>query len=234
MDCFVALLPCANALRLSQAMTIGRLTSLPAWPILHRRMRRREARAALTEQFLAQRSLGIGVLVAPSPNQFRHQHVDDILEISRRNRKRDVQAIDVGLVDPCFDRVGDLFRGADHDRPDAADADMLRDLAHGPDPVRIGAGDVVHRGAAGIVLDVANLLVEIVGREIDAGPAGHQRKRTLGADVADIVGIFGLGFSVSSPKNNREHAEHQDFRRVAAGFRGEFANAGDTRRDDLG
>jgi hypothetical protein len=48
---------------------------------------------------------------------------------------------------------------------------MLRDLAHGPDPIRIGAGDVVHRATAGIVLDMTNLLIEIVGREIDAGPA---------------------------------------------------------------
>ena len=40
------------------------------------------------------------------------------------------------------------------------DADMLGDLAHGPDPVGIGAGDIVHRGAAGIVLHVTDFLVE--------------------------------------------------------------------------
>ena len=73
-------------------------------------MRRREARAALAEQFLTQRSLGVGALVARAPNQFRYQQVDDILEISRRDRECDVQAIDIGLIDPCFNGIGDLFR----------------------------------------------------------------------------------------------------------------------------
>ena len=137
-------------------------------------MRRGEPRAARAEQFFAQRPLAIRALVTPAPDQFRHQHVGDILEIAGRNRERHVEAVDIGLVEPGLDLVGDLLGRADHDRADAADADMLGDLAHGPDPVRIGAGDVVHRGAAGVVLDVANLLVEIVGREIDAGPARHQ------------------------------------------------------------
>src|SRR6202041_3946542 len=109
----------------------------------------------------------IGLLVAAAANQFRYQQVDDILEIAGRNRKGDVEAVDIGLIDPGFDLVGDLFGRADHHRPDAADADMLGDLAHGPDPVRIGTGDVVHRGAAGLVLNVANFLVEVVAREID-------------------------------------------------------------------
>ncbi len=52
-------------------------------PILHRRMRRGEARAALAEQFFAQRSLRVSILVAPAPNQFGDQHIDDVFEISR-------------------------------------------------------------------------------------------------------------------------------------------------------
>ena len=111
---------------------------------------------------------------------------------------------------------------------------MLGDLAHGPDPVRIGAGDVVHRGAAGIVLDMADLLVEIVGGEIDAGPARHQGERALRADVPAIVGVFGLGLGFGAAENDGEHAEHQDFSGVAPGLGGEFANRGDARRDDLG
>ena len=97
------------------------------------------------EQFFAQRALGIRALVSSAAGQFRHQHVGDILEIAGRNGESDVEAVDVGRFEPGLDIVGDLFRRADHDRPGAADADMLDDLAHGPDPVRIGAGDVVHR-----------------------------------------------------------------------------------------
>src|SRR3984957_16195677 len=130
-----------------------------AMTILRGWVRGFEPGAALAEQLFAQGALLVGLLVAAAANQFRYQQVDDILEIPGRNRKGDVQAVDVGLIDPGFDLVGDPFRRADHHRPDAADADMLGALAPGPDPVRIGTGDVVHRGAAGVVLDVANFLV---------------------------------------------------------------------------
>src|SRR5258705_5228990 len=151
-------------------------------PILHGRMRGGETGAAEAEQLFAQRALSVGLLVTPAPGQLRHQHVGDILEIAGRNRKRDIQAVDVGLLEPGFDLVGDFFRRADHHRPDAADADMLGHFAHGPYPVRIGAGDIVHRGAAGVVLDLAHLQVELVGRKIDAGPARHEGKRAFWAD----------------------------------------------------
>src|SRR5229473_4112749 len=110
---------------------------------------------------------------------------------------------------------------------------MLGHLAYGPYAVRIGAGDVVHRGAAGVVLDVANLLVEIVGGEIDAGPARHQGQRALWTDMTAIVRIFGFGFRFGSPENDGEHAEHQDFGGVAAGFCGELTDGRDPWRDDF-
>ena len=75
------------------------------------------------------------------------------------------------------------------------------------------------RGAAGVVLDVANLLVEIVGGEIDAGPPRHQRQRALGIDVAAIVGVFRIRLGLGAAENDRHHAEHQDLGRVAADFR---------------
>src|SRR3954470_4104836 len=89
------------------------------------RMRGGEPRAVLAEQLLAQRSWPIGVLVPPPPHQFRHQHLGDVLEISGRNRKRDIEAIDPGLLEPGFDLVGHLLRRADHGRSDATDTDML-------------------------------------------------------------------------------------------------------------
>ena len=41
-----------------------------------------ETRAALAEQFFAQGSLLVGFLVTAAANQFRYQHVDDILEMA--------------------------------------------------------------------------------------------------------------------------------------------------------
>ena len=111
---------------------------------------------------------------------------------------------------------------------------MLGDFTHGPDPLRVGAGDVVHRGPARIVLNVTNLLVQIVGREIDAGPARHQCECALVVDMAAVVGEFRLCLGFRPPENNREHAEHQDFSRVAAHLGCEFTNGGNARRDNLG
>ena len=88
----------------------------------------RQPRASGTEQLLSQSTLRIRALVAPAPCQLRHQHVGDILEIAGRGGKRNVEAVDVGLLEPGLDIVGDLLGRTDHDRPGAADADMLDDL----------------------------------------------------------------------------------------------------------
>jgi hypothetical protein len=110
---------------------------------------------------------------------------------------------------------------------------MLDDFAHGPDPVRIGAGDVIERGAAGVVLDVADLLVEVVAGKIDTGPARHQRQRALGIDVLAIVGVFRLGLRLGAAEDDRHHAEHQDLGRVAADLLSQRADRRDPRPDDL-
>src|ERR1700753_3945715 len=167
----------SSGLRDHRATTAGPSTSLRGGygslllprphPIPRRRMRCPEPRPAVAEQFFTQRPLAICVLVTPAPNQLGHQHVGDVLEIAGRDRERHVQAIDVGLVNPRLDVVGDLLGRADHHGADAADPDMLDDLAYGPDPIRIGAGDVVHSGAAGVGLDVAQLLVEVGWGGID-------------------------------------------------------------------
>src|ERR1700728_469858 len=96
-----------------------------AMTILRGRVRGFEPGAALAEQFFAQGAFLVGLFVAAAADQFRDQQLDDVLEIAGRNRKGDVQAVDIGLIDPGFDLVGDLFGRADHHRPDAADADML-------------------------------------------------------------------------------------------------------------
>ena len=174
------------------------------------RMRCIESRPSGAEQFFAQRARLISCLVTPAPGQFRHQHVGDVFEIAGRNRKRHVQPVDVGLIEPCLDGVGGFFRRADHHRSDASNSNVLRDLTHGPDPIRIGAGDVVHRRASRVVFDMPHLLIEVVGREIDPGPAGHQGQRALGADMATVVLIFGFGLGVSAAKDHGEHREHQN------------------------
>ncbi|MEY9549383.1 hypothetical protein ABIF67_003448 [Bradyrhizobium japonicum] len=136
-------------------------------------MRRTEPCAAVAEQLLPQCALCVFRLVAAALGQLRYQHVGDILEIAGRDRKGDVEAVDVGLLEPILDLVSDAFGRADHDGAGAADADMLDDVTHGPDAVGVAAGDVVQCAATSIVLDVTHLLVELVAGEVDAGPSRH-------------------------------------------------------------
>src|SRR4029453_788075 len=149
------------SLRSSGLQTSFRRGSAWFHAITCRRMLLRQPGAPGTEQLLSQCTRRVSLLVSPALCQLRYQHVGDILEIAGRGGKRDVEAVDIGLLEPGLDIVGDLLGRADHDRAGAADADMLDDLAHGPDPVRIGARDVVERGASCIVLDMAHLLVEV-------------------------------------------------------------------------
>ena len=202
-------------------------------PITRRRMPLRQPRTPRAEQLLPQRPLRILALVPPAPGQLRHQHVRDILEIAGRGGKRNVEPVDIGLLEPRLDIVGDFFGRADHDRPGAADADMLDDFAHGPHPVRIGARDVVERGAPGVVLDMAHFLVEVVAGEVDAHPARHQRQRALGRDVAAIVGVFRFRLRFGAAENDRHHREHQNLGRVAPDLLGLRADRGDARPDDF-
>ena len=81
---------------------------------------------------------------------------------------------------------------------------------------------------------MAHLLVEVVGREIDPGPARHQGQRALMIDLAAVVGIFGGGLRFGAPEDHAHHAEHQYLGRVAAGLGSELANCSYARRDHLG
>ena len=68
------------------------------------------------------RALGVLALVPPAPCQLRHQHVGNVLEIAGRDRERDVEAVDIRRLEPCFDLVCDHLGRADHDRAGAAKA----------------------------------------------------------------------------------------------------------------
>ena len=82
-------------------------------PILGGRMRRGKTRTSRAEELFAQGAVGIGGLVAPAPGEFRHQHLGNVLEIARRDRKRHVEPVDVGGLEPCLDRIRNPFRRAD-------------------------------------------------------------------------------------------------------------------------
>ena len=110
---------------------------------------------------------------------------------------------------------------------------MLRDLAHRPAPVRVGARDVLERGAARFALHVLNDLVRIELGKIDAGPARHQRQRAFGISVSAIVGELGLSLLVGRRDDHRHHREHENRLRIAAGLRRKLPDRSDPGRDDF-
>jgi hypothetical protein len=153
-------------------------------------MARTQSRAAAGEKLLAQRARRIVGLVAAAPLQLGHQQIRDIGEGLGRHDIGEVEAVEIGLRDPAFHLVRDLGGRAHEQRPEATDAHPFRDLAHRPGLARIGGGERFHRRMDRLVADIADRLIEVVGREVDAGPAGDQRQRAGDADIAAVVGVL--------------------------------------------
>ena len=91
---------------------------------------------ALAVQLVTQRALGVARGVDAAALQLRDDERHDVLEGRRRDGVGEVEAIDVCLLDPCLQLVGDLLGRADDARPEATDLAVLGDVADGP----LGAG----------------------------------------------------------------------------------------------
>lgn len=65
---------------------------------------------------------------------------------ARGHRVGEVEAVDVGLVDPAFELVGDRRGRADEDRPHRPDPDEPRHLVRRPVAVRVGRREDLRPG----------------------------------------------------------------------------------------
>src|SRR4051794_29474253 len=101
MDCFAAL-----AMTVDRSALLFRCSRPRLDPIPRRRMLLCQPRTSRAERLLPQCALCISLLVTPTPGQLRYQHVGDILEIAGRGGERDVEAVDIGLLEPGLDIVG--------------------------------------------------------------------------------------------------------------------------------
>ncbi|CAJ2926284.1 Uncharacterised protein [Burkholderia pseudomallei] len=194
-------------------------------------MRRGEPRPRAM-QLLAQRARRVVGLIGAAPLQLGHDELDDIDERLRRHRVCEVEAVHVGLVDPRLQIVGDLARVADRHRPEPADAAPARDLAHRPLARRIGARQRLDGRLDRVALDVLEGLVKRVFRQIDAGPAGHQRECALVARVAAIVGVLRVRVGRRAARDHRVQVEDQHVARIAAKPLHARADVGDERLED--
>src|SRR6202000_1617445 len=93
------------------------------------------------------------------------------------HRIGEIESIDVGLLNPFLQDVGDCGRGADEDRPHPADSPPCRAFLDGPGP--LAAREVLDERMDGVRL----LLLDDVGwietTEVDAAPTRHENERAI-------------------------------------------------------
>jgi hypothetical protein len=100
--------------------------------------------------------------------QDRHDQVDEVLETLGGHDAAEVEAIYIGLVDPGDQVLGDLLGRADNGRIAAAQTHPADDAPQRPwfgAQCRQRLNSRVDR----VVLHIANRLVELVAREVEAG-----------------------------------------------------------------
>ena len=184
-------------------------------------------------ELVPQRTLRIRGLVATTALQFGHEHIGNVDESFGPNHKGHVEAVDICLLDPLLEPIGNSCGRSGNHRANAADRYMLSDFPYGPAPLRIRAGDILHRRTAGFAVHMLDDLIGIELGKIDASPARHERQRTLRIGIAAIFDKFGLRLRIGWREDHSHHCEYENFRRIPAGFRGEFSDCRDSRRNDL-
>ena len=90
-----------------------------------------------------------------------------------------IEAIDIGFLDPGLQFIGHRFRTADEQRAKAADAHPVRQRFHRPLTIRVGGEKRLNRRLDGVGMQVFQHLVRPILTEVNTGPAGDQRQRCL-------------------------------------------------------
>src|ERR1700677_2027405 len=153
--------------------------------------------------------------------------MNDILERLVRHRVGQIESIDVSLLDPFLQNVGDGGGRADDDGPDSTNSAPLREILDGPGPV--AAREILDERMDGVRL----LLLDDVGRiettKIDAAPTRHENEREMQRGVALVILELGLGFGVGLVDDNRDQIIDENLFGIAAGrssFRSHIADIG--------
>ncbi|EGE61080.1 hypothetical protein RHECNPAF_1260059 [Rhizobium etli CNPAF512] len=169
----------------------------------------------LAEQLLPQRAGAIAGRIDAALLQFRHQIANDILEALGRYGISKVEAVDVGLVDPGLEFVGN-GGGRSHDhRSHAADTAPFGQLPDRPALIRIAFRQALDRRMDGVGLDLAHEVIRRVAGKVDAGPAGHEDQRAIIGNVVEIVAEFGARLLVGLVHDDRHQIIDAELRRVA-------------------
>jgi hypothetical protein len=166
------------------------------------------------------------VLVGAALLQDRHHQVDEVLEALGGHNATQIEAVDIGFLDPGDQIVGDLLGGADDGRIAATEPHPADDAPQCP-----GLGTSCRQGldrrVDRIILDIADWRVRLVAREINAGRAGEMSQRPLDTGVFVIFPVLVFGFAPDATDDGSAVVEDQDFAWVAPMRRSAGADVGD-------
>ena len=101
-----------------------------------RRMLSTQTRIA--EELLSQRPFPVGPLVSAATLQFWRQKIDDVDKRFGANDEGEIEPVEIRVVDPTLQLIGNACGRTNDDRTDAANRDVLCDLAHCPAPIPVG------------------------------------------------------------------------------------------------
>jgi len=147
-----------------------------------------------------------------------------------------VETINVSLLNPLLEDIGDLLRVTDNGGAETANGDVLGDGDLGPlGDAGGGAGPHLDGRADGVALDLAELLVIAILVEIDTGPASKESKGAFDAAVLGVVlELLGGGLGGLSQDGGHEGEELDVLGVAAVNVTGHVADFLDRLGDGLG
>jgi hypothetical protein len=133
--------------------------------------------SAASERFFAEGPRRIVVLVRATTLQFRHQMFDDIREGLVRHRIRQIEAIDVRVLDPFLEQIRDRRWSADKQRAEPSNSDPVGKLTHRSNAATLDRGVRFQRRSHGVRFDAEQGRVEIIRAEVAILPTREERER---------------------------------------------------------
>src|SRR5699024_9538232 len=115
----------------------------------------------------------------PAAAQLRGHMAHEVLLPAGTDDAGEVEAVDVGRLAPAFELVDHGRRRTDDDRTTTADADEVRHLADGPDPIGVECGERAQRGLVRLRAQMLDGGVDVRSGKVDPGPAAEEGERRL-------------------------------------------------------
>ena len=165
---------------------------------------------ALTEDVLTQGVAFVLGAVAAALLQLGNNVLDEVLEGTRGDVVRQVDAVQATLVDPALQLVSNLNRVTNNDIAHAAEGGVLSDGLAGPLLVLRLQGEGGQEGLNRLGLHVVQNLVLVELGQVNAGPAADDSLCRVEVDVLLVLLVLCLCLLLGLIHDDGEHCEDLD------------------------